>query len=300
MSLNTPLDALRQEIDAIDDAIHDLIMARTEVVEKVREEKRGQSIKIRPSRECSIMYRLMERHKGPFPKRELARIWRELIVATLSFEGPFSIGIHLPGASVVDEPNQSMLCEYSDMIRNQYGSFTPMDCYPSAKKLIDAVRCHEVAIGVLPMPKRAEEAPWWPLLASEANDTPRIINRLPFIYAPKGCNTNLEALVICSVPSEPTGQDHTFLVIETVNEISLKQLSTAFTQAGIKLVYTSSWRDNELTSRYLRLVEVEGFITNKDSVILHLGECLGGIASLIWTIGSYGQPLELPDIETRY
>ena len=300
MSLNTPLDALRQEIDAIDDAIHDLIMARTEVVEKVREEKRGQSIKIRPSRECSIMYRLMERHKGPFPKRELARIWRELIVATLSFEGPFSIGIYIPSASVVDEPSQNMLGEYSDMIRNQYGSFTPMDSYPSAKKLIDAVRCHEVAIGVLPMPKRAEEVPWWPLLASEANDTPRIINRLPFIYAPKDCNVNIEALVICPVPSEPTGQDHTFMVIETVNEISLKQLSTAFTQAGIKLVYTASWRDTELTSRYLRLVEVEGFIKNKDSIILRLGECLGGVASLIWTIGSYGQPLELLDIETKY
>ena len=300
MSANTPLDALRQEIDAIDDAIHDLIMARTKVVEEVREEKRGQSIKIRPARECSIMYRLMERHKGPFPKRELARIWRELIVATLSFEGPFSIGIHIPGASMVGEPSPNMLSEYWDMVRNQYGSFTPMDGYPSASMLIDAVRSNEVAIGVLALPKRAEEAPWWPLLASEANDTPRIINRLPFINAPEDGKINIEAFVICSVPSEPTGRDHTLLVIETADEISLKQLSTAFTQADIKLVFSSSWRDIELTSRYLYLVEVEGFITNDDSIIPRLSECLGGVESLIRTIGSYGQPLTFEDLETNY
>ena len=59
MSANTPLDDLRQEIDAIDDAIHDLIIARTKVVERVRKEKQGQKIKIRPARECSIIYRFI-------------------------------------------------------------------------------------------------------------------------------------------------------------------------------------------------------------------------------------------------
>jgi chorismate mutase / prephenate dehydratase len=300
MSANTPLDALRHEIDAIDDAIHDLIMARTKVVEQVRKEKRGQSIKIRPARECSIIYRLMERHKGPFPKRELARIWRELIVATLSFEGPFSIGIHIPGAPVVDEPSQNMHSEYWDMVRNQYGSFTPMDGYPSASTLIDAVRRNEVAIGVLALPKRAEEAPWWPLLTPKLKDIPRIINRLPFINAPENGSFKTEALVICSLPSEPTGRDHTFLVIETADEISLKQLSTAFAKAGVKLIFSSSWRDIKFTSRYLYLVEVEGFITNDDNIIQGIGESLGGVEHLIWTIGSYGKPLTSADLETKY
>ena len=39
----------------LNDAIHDLIIARTKVVERVREEKQGQKIKIRPARECSII-----------------------------------------------------------------------------------------------------------------------------------------------------------------------------------------------------------------------------------------------------
>ncbi|MFB0991116.1 MAG: chorismate mutase, partial [Rhodospirillales bacterium] len=86
------LEGLRDRIDEIDAHIHDLIMERTEVVEGVRKVKDslGSKVMIRPSREAEVLYRLMERHKGPFPKQEIARIWRELSVATCSFEGPFS------------------------------------------------------------------------------------------------------------------------------------------------------------------------------------------------------------------
>ena len=42
--------SLRQEIDAIDNSIHDLIMERTRVVERVREAKQDNKIKIRPVR----------------------------------------------------------------------------------------------------------------------------------------------------------------------------------------------------------------------------------------------------------
>jgi hypothetical protein len=263
------------------------------VVEQVREEKRGQKIKIRPARECSIIYRLMERHTGPFPKRELARIWRELIVATLSFEGPFSIGVHIPSEPKSDDIRHNMQIEYCNMIRAQYGSFTPMSKYSSATKLVDAVKRHKVAIGVLAVPKQAEQDPWWPLLASKATDTPRIINRLPFVGVPQDYNTNIDALVICPVPSEPTGRDHTFLVIETAEEISLKKITSALTHADIKQVCTAAWHEKGPSSRYLYFVEAKGFITNEDDTILRLGEHLGGTTSLIQTIGSYGQPLAL-------
>ena len=299
MNEDKPLNALRQEIDAIDDAIHDLIMARTKVVEQVREAKRGQSVKIRPARECSIMYRLMERHKGPFPKRELARIWRELIVATLSFEGPFSIGVHIPDTSTYDELRQNIRSGYWNMVRDQYGAFTPMHGYPSAELLVDAVKRHDVTIGVLDMPAQAENDAWWPLLASQAKDTPRIINRLPFIGLQDDHVTNIEALVICPVPSEPTGRDHTYLVVETANEINLKQLSMALIQAGIKSVFTSAWRGTKSSARYMHLAEVEGFFKDEDSKIWRLREFLGEATSSIWTIGSYGQPLTIEDLVTK-
>jgi chorismate mutase len=87
MCAETTLNALRQEIDDIDSQIHDLLIKRTLVVEKVRTVKRGHKVKIRAAREAEILYRLVGRHKGLFPKRELTNIWRQIIVATLSSEG---------------------------------------------------------------------------------------------------------------------------------------------------------------------------------------------------------------------
>jgi chorismate mutase / prephenate dehydratase len=299
MSADTSLDALRQEIDEIDNNIHDLIMRRTQVVEQVREAKRGQTVKIRPARECSILYRLIERHKGPFPKRELARIWRELIVATLSFEGPFSIGVHMPDAPDPDEPRHDRRSGRWNMARDQYGSFTPMSGYPSAGRLIDAVRSHEATIGVLAIPERKEKTPWWPHLATQAEGTPRIITRLPFIGSPGDRGPNDQALVICPVEPEPTGQDRTYLVVETSDEIGLDRLATACKQAQMEAKFTSVWVDPETPSRYLHLAEVEGFISDDDSKILRLSECLEGAASSIMTIGSYGLPLSNEQLETN-
>ncbi len=74
---NDKLLALRREIDAIDDSLHDLIMERTKIVERVRDAKSKDKIKIKPAREAEILYRLMARHTGKFPKQELARMWRE-------------------------------------------------------------------------------------------------------------------------------------------------------------------------------------------------------------------------------
>ena len=53
---------LRNEIDSIDDAIHDLIMRRTKVVEGVCEIKRDSAVKIRPSREASLPFPGDARH----------------------------------------------------------------------------------------------------------------------------------------------------------------------------------------------------------------------------------------------
>ena len=123
------LATLRREIDRIDESIHALIIDRTKIVEKVRNAKRDEKIKIRPAREAEILYRLMARHRGGFPKRELARIWRELIVATLSFEGPFSVAVYAAEDAA----------GYWDLARDQYGSFTPMTRHASARSVVDAL-----------------------------------------------------------------------------------------------------------------------------------------------------------------
>jgi len=299
MSAKPTLDALRLEIDAIDDKIHDLIMARTEVVKQVREAKRGEPVKIRPARECSILYRLMGRHKGPFPKRELARIWRELIVATLSFEGPFSIAVLMPDAAGPDEPRHDRRSGHWNMARDQYGSFTPMSGFSSARRLIDAVRTLKATVGVLSLPELGEHKPWWPHLASKRPDTPRVITRLPFIGSPEDRGPNVQALVICPVTPEPTGRDRTYLVVETTDQISLERLSSALKKAKMEPRFTAVWRDPDTPSRSLYLAEVDGFISDEDSKIIRLSENLEGVATSIMSIGSYGLPFTPEELETQ-
>ncbi|MBC8268762.1 MAG: chorismate mutase [Rhodospirillaceae bacterium] len=299
MSAKSPLDALRREIDAIDDAIHDLIMERTKVVERVREAKRGQPVKIRPARECSILYRLIGRHKGPFPKRELARIWRELIVATLSFEGPFSIAVHTPGDSEPDEPRHDRRSGRWNMARDHFGSFTPIHGISSARRLVDAVRTHEATVGVLALPGLDDNKPWWPHLASTRPDTPRITTRLPFIGSPEDRGPNDQALVICPVAAEPTGRDNTYLVVETTDQISLERLTSSLKKARMEPRFTASWNDPDTPARRLYLAEVEGFITDDDQKIIRLSEQLEGVASSIMSIGSYGLPLTPEELETE-
>ena len=63
------LEALRREIDAIDDSIQDLITKRNKVVEKVRNVNRAEKVKSRPTRQAQIPYRLMDRHTDHLPRK---------------------------------------------------------------------------------------------------------------------------------------------------------------------------------------------------------------------------------------
>ena len=274
MTSKKSLNALRKEIDAIDDSLHDLIMRRTKVVEKVREVKAGERVKIRPAREAEILYRLMGRHKGAFPKRELCRMWRELIVATLSMEGPFSVAVFMP------EGNADLW----DLARDQYGSFTTMTGYASERQLINAVRLQKSTVGILPLPRPDDADPWWRHIVNEDEMTPRIIARLPFAGVGNCRNKNLEALAICPVAHHPTGRDRSFMAIETKKEITLSRLREAFDGIGLSLV--SCYKHSRDSRLYL--AEIDEYIADDDSRITGLVESLSAVRVVL--PGGYAIP----------
>lgn len=282
------LQALRQEIDIIDDSIHDLIMERTRVVERVRNAKRGDNIKIRPAREAKILYRLMERHAGAFPKRELGRIWRELIVATLRFEGPFSVAV-----SGSDDGS-----EYWDLARSQYGSFTPMTRHVSARSVVEAVRDQVATVGILPLPRPDDEERWWPLMVSEAPDMPRIIARLPFIPADSKKKIGPEALVICSVRQEESGRDHSFLGINAEEDVGFGAIDKALSQVGVSAVFNQLWHDPNPPAAWIYLVEVDDFLDSDGPGMRHLKDGLGPHIKSVVHMGGYAMPLNKADLET--
>jgi chorismate mutase/prephenate dehydratase len=282
MSLEITLDALRQDIDNIDSQIHDLLMKRTLVVEKVRTVKHGQKVKIRAAREAEILYRLTKRHKGLFPKRELTNIWRQIIVATLSIEGPFLVAVYVP-----DDTSG-----FWDLACLQYGSFTPMQGHKSARQVVEDVMTQKATVGIVPIPRSGEREPWWQCLASVDSEAPKIIARLPFTGQSNTLGEQgLEALVICPVPHEPAGRDRTFLVIELEQLVRLDLLQYSLSACDLPVIQGSSCYDDQTPNCWLYLVEVDGFITDDDARLVRFKEKNPTPVKQIRQVGGYALPL---------
>ncbi len=284
------LQGLRREIDGIDTTIHDLLIRRTGVVERVRTLKKDETVKIRPAREAEILYRLVGRHRGHFPKRELARVWREIIVATLSFEGPFS-ATYLKGGDG---------CGMGDLARDQYGSFTPMTALTSARLVIEAVGAQDSTVGILPLPRPGDEDPWWRHLAAGEPGTPKIIARLPFISGGNQRGGEPEALVICPVDQEPTGRDRSFIAIEAVGEIGRAALARALAAAAMPPLFSAPLHFNEGKDHWLCLAEVDGLAAPGSGCVRRLTDALDEMAESnvhrVTVLGGYAVPLTAADL----
>ncbi len=281
MNTDNTLDELRKEIDSVDDLIHDLIIRRARIIEKVRSYKKSQLIKIRPSREDRIAFRLMERHRGVFPKRELLRIWREIIVATLSLEGSFSAAVLTNGKD----------CRALDSTRDHYGSFTSVTSMGSALQVINAVRNNDVTVGILPLPKSGDEAPWWHHLVAEGQNVPRVISRLPFIAPRGGRPPEAEFLVVCSVVRSPSGRDRSYLALETGKEIGSDRFRKALSDSGLEPLFQDSYSGPHLPDLKLHLVEVDSYVSPDDERIEACLKALGKSAVRAVVLGGYARPL---------
>src|SRR5215475_5882431 len=153
------LDALRAEIDAIDDQLHRLIMQRAQValaIGAVKNSHGPEAGLMRPSREALLLRRLAAKEDGPFPKAVVVRLWREVIAAVLRLQGSFSVAVYAPeGAAGAG---------YWDLARDYFGSLTPATAHDSPQQVLNAVASGRAIVGVLPLPDSSDSQPWWPLM----------------------------------------------------------------------------------------------------------------------------------------
>src|SRR6202521_2037889 len=87
------LAELRREIDRIDAAMHDLLIQRGEIIDRLIRVKQTQESgsAFRPAREAEMMRRLVERHKGILPLDTAESIWRVIIATFTYVQAPFSV-----------------------------------------------------------------------------------------------------------------------------------------------------------------------------------------------------------------
>jgi chorismate mutase/prephenate dehydratase len=88
------LDAVRQDIDALDAQIQDLISARARLAQAVRESKGQLDHAVdyyRPEREAQVLRAVVSRNKGPISDAEMLRLFREIMSVCLAQQEPLKI-----------------------------------------------------------------------------------------------------------------------------------------------------------------------------------------------------------------
>src|SRR5258708_13010368 len=125
------LAVLRKEIDAIDEQVHQLLMARGDIIDRLIQVKETQEVgsAFRPAREADMMRRLVERHRGILPIDTVESIWRVIISTFTYVQAPFSVHADVS----VGEPAMR------DSARFHFGFVVPYVAHFSAQPAFQAV-----------------------------------------------------------------------------------------------------------------------------------------------------------------
>lgn len=279
------LEILRRRIDEIDDRLQDLLIERMEIVARVAENKRssGGVAPHQPAREAEMLRRLVARNRGAIPPASLVRIWRELLAATTSRQGPFTIAVYVPPQG----PG------FWDIARDHYGSHTPMQVFGSTTQVIRAVAEGRATLGVLPMPQEEEADPWWRHLLSGRGTAPQVIARLPFGGRGNARSDSGDALTIGRVAPLPTGSDRTLIATENAPDISRGRLFSTLAGLGLRCTFIVSSEQREGGNT---LIEIDGFVPADDPRLDRFRATLGGALYRLVPLGGYAVPLSAAEL----
>ena len=287
---NNDLDQLRRQIDEIDDALHELLQKRMQVVELVGQAKgagAGKTLAIRPGREAVVMRRLLAQHKGRFPAPALIRMWREMMGAVTGLQGPFSIAVCVP-----DEQRG-----FWDMARDHFGVQVPMRRHASANQVLAEITDNPSVVGLLPLPGESEKNPWWPSIVGDLSSTPNIVARVPFIRMGNSRTEGLSGFVVAQLKPEasaPDGQglDHSLLVLESPTDVSRSRISQALQTAKLP-AFISAIRHDPPAGGVAYLIDLPGFMIDGDVRLKNLEEALATKGARLTPIGCYAVPHDL-------
>ncbi len=281
---DSSLSKLRRRIDEIDTAVHDLLMQRIEVAQRIGAAKDANSVFMRPGREAVVLRRLIARHRGDLPRALIVRIWREIFAAVTALQGPFAVAVFAPEGSF----------GYRNLARDHFGWRTPITAYRSAAQVLEEVGDGRATVGVLPVPVEDGTSPWWRILARDSVAMPRVVARLPFAQVESSSAEIPAALAIGLAEPEETGNDRAYLVVETGQLVSRSNFKQQLANAGFEAREIQSWEDDG--DRSLNLVEVEGFVPSDDARLARLMGQDDGTFSHVWAVGGFAVPLSAEDM----
>ena len=252
---------MREALDRIDDALHDLLMQRAQVVERVA--KSGKRSAYRPGREASIIRRLLARHTGQLPPQVLVRVWRELLAGTTAMQGGFRVAVGQAGS------------EFVQTAREHFGALTPLLARSSPGQAITDVTLGAASVAVLPMPSETDtpQEAWWTGLLHQDARCLHVVARLPFwTRRPEGAPA-VQALAVAAEAPDPSDRDRSLIGFELDLDVSRDRLNAALAASGLAPVHTILRRDPGATVAHA-LLEIDGFVPADDSRLAGLDATL--------------------------
>ncbi len=282
--MSKTLNSIREQIDTLDNKIHDLLIKRAEIVVKIGEEKRKSKARIiQPDREAVMVRRLLERHKGPLPREAVVRIWRELVGAVSLLQTNLKI--------VVNVPEGDSGLAYWGMAKDYFSSVLPMQKAGNPLAALAMVREEDSVFAVLPWPEDNQKNPWWGYLLDETSDeSMRIIARLPLgDRAHDEPNSEHRALVVARLKYEPTGMDRSFLALEVAEGISRARIIDKAEALGLTALSLHTCPGIN-PGKKLHLLEVDDYVDPEKEVHEKLIESLDDSSGRAICLGGYPVP----------
>lgn len=280
--MDTPaeqLSVLRAQLDRIDNTIHDLLLKRAGVVERVGALGAKGKVALRPGREADIIRRLLRRHTGRLPRRTIVRMWRELMAGTTTMQGNYTIAV-----CQADPASGFVACA-----REHFGSLTPLHTYRTPAQAISDVSTGQAVAAVLPLPAE-DDSPgtaWWTALLHRDEPRIHVVARLPFWRPRSEGAPRVEALVVCAAAPDRSQDDRTLLGLEIADTLSRARLAAMLGAARFAAGDITIRRANGSPVAHA-MVDVAGFVTDTDPRLAELPDLLRRPVVL----GAYAVPID--------
>lgn len=213
---------LRREIDRIDAEMHELLMARGLIIDRLIAAKgtAASGSAFRPEREASMTRTLLERHRGILPVEAVEGIWRVIISTFTHVQAPFRV--HVEAGR--DE------AAMRDSARYHFGFTVPLETHPDAAAVVAAVAASRGDLGLVGLLAPVSVPAWWEPLRLPSG--PKIIARLPFGAGP-GHPAGTPVLVVSrSASGEGLGAVVVYAVTGGVDDDRLRALGGTLLAEG--------------------------------------------------------------------
>ncbi len=284
------LQALRNEIDKIDDQVIFLLKQRMEVVAQVAELKKNNQEKffIKSAREADMIKDLVKKAGDNFPKTLIVDLWRKIITAANMREQSLSIAIH----------NPKNISDYEYLVRGYYCDTIPLDSFDSAGSVVLELEKNSAKIAIFSLPNQSDEREkkedmkenWWMTLANN-NLGLRVFAKIPFVEFSDENKNQVQLVAVAAKEPEKSGSDNTLIYVETGKEISTSQVLAALKEQNLAAKILKSVKLQQVEGVVFYLIDVEGFYLEKDAALV--GFKKNKIKPFIKILGHYATPIRL-------